>query len=121
SPTVTFETCLQRIDQDQGGRKIPRSTRNEIQKGRLRCESAHFVTERRSGRAFYRLLILRVPLTGLPAPSTLIVVSFVNAFLNQFLRDVFLIFRAHGRNFLARRHKWHFPVATRFLSRRGLL
>ena len=30
----------------------------------------------------------------------MIVVSFVNAFLNQFLRDVLLIFRADRRSFL---------------------
>src|SRR5436190_17813679 len=68
-----------------------------------------------------RLLPSSFLLFSPPRALTLIVISFVNAFLNQFVRDVFVIFRAHRRSFLARRHKWHSPVAARLLSCRGLL
>jgi len=47
-------------------------------------------------------------------------VGFVDAFLNQFFRDIFLIFRTHRRNFLPGRTAWRVPVAVRFPYSRGL-
>jgi hypothetical protein len=49
------------------------------------------------------------------------VVSFLDAFLNQFFGDILIVFRAHGRSSFACRHKRHLPIASRFFPRRGLL
>ena len=51
----------------------------------------------------------------------LIMVGFFDAFLNQFLRDVFIIFRSYGGSFLPGRYKRHLPIPARFLMRWRLL